>query len=81
MSVDKVAETRAAASVHGSVLPVLTLKQLDADPHGVFRRCRKDHSVMLHETGGYFVLRFADVDRLSKAVQPCALRTRPGTSI
>jgi cytochrome P450 len=45
---------------------LLTLKELDGDPHGVFRRYRKDHAVVLHETGGYFVLRFADVDRLSK---------------
>ncbi len=26
----------------------------------------ENHSVVLHETGGYFVLRFADVERLSK---------------
>jgi cytochrome P450 family 103 len=46
--------------------PTLTLEQLEADPHGVFRRYRKDHPVVLHETGGHFVLRFADVDRLSR---------------
>ena len=50
----------------GKTLPILTLEQLDADPHGVFRRYRMDHAVVLHETGGHFVLRFADVDRLSK---------------
>jgi cytochrome P450 len=50
----------------GAALPVLALEQLDADPHGVFRHYRKDHTVVLHETGGYFVLRFSDVDRLSK---------------
>src|SRR5215475_4455104 len=47
-------------------LPTLTLEQLDADPHGVFRQYRKDHAVVLHEIGGYFVLRFSDVDRMSK---------------
>jgi cytochrome P450 len=51
---------------HGASLPVLTLKELDADPHGVFRKYRKDHAVVLHETGGYFVLRSSDVDRLAK---------------
>ena len=55
-----------SASPHSAALPVLTLKQLDGDPHGVFRQYRKDHAVVLHETGGYFVLRSADVDRLSK---------------
>ena len=47
-------------------LPVLTLRQLDADPHGVFRQYRKDHAVVLHETGAYFVLRLSDIDRLGK---------------
>jgi cytochrome P450 family 103 len=51
---------------HGAPLPVLTLKELDVDPHGVFRKYRKDHAIVLHETGGYFVLRFAEVDRLGK---------------
>jgi cytochrome P450 len=50
----------------GKVLPTLTLEQLEADPHGVFRRYCKDHAVVLHETGGYFILRFADVERLSR---------------
>jgi cytochrome P450 len=45
---------------------VLRVEQLDADPHGVFRQYRKDHAVVLHETGGYLILRFADVDRLGK---------------
>jgi cytochrome P450 family 103 len=65
MAVQNFAKT-GAGSLHGAVLPVLTLKQLDEDPHGVFRQYRKDHAVVLHETGGYFVLRFADVDRLGK---------------
>jgi cytochrome P450 family 103 len=55
-----------SASPDGTALPVLTLEQLDADPHGSFRQYRKDHAVVLHETGGYFVLRFSDVDCLSK---------------
>ena len=46
--------------------PVLTLAQLDEDTHSVFRQYRKDHAVVLHESGGYFVLRFDDIDRLSK---------------
>jgi len=54
------------AGTEGPSFPVLTLKELDPDPHGVFRKYRKDHAVVLHETGGYFVLRAADVDRLAK---------------
>jgi cytochrome P450 len=62
---DNFAET-GSGSPHSVAPPVLTLKQLDGDPHGVFRRYRKDHAVVLHETGAYFILRFADVDRLGK---------------
>ena len=46
-------------------LPLLTTEQLDADPHGIFRLYRRTHSLVAHEAGGYFVLRLADVDRLS----------------
>jgi cytochrome P450 len=55
-----------SGNIGGGGLPTLTLAQLEADPHGVFRQYRKDHAVVLHETGGYFVLRFADVERLSR---------------
>ncbi|MDI4236217.1 cytochrome P450 [Bradyrhizobium sp. Arg237L] len=47
-------------------IPMLTVEELEADTHGVFRTYRKEYPVVLHETGGYFVLRFSDVDRLSK---------------
>src|SRR3984893_15249381 len=47
-------------------LPVLTTERLDADPHGTFRLYRGTHSLVAHEAGGYFVLRLADVERLSK---------------
>jgi cytochrome P450 len=47
-------------------LPILTTERLDADPHGVFRRYRRTHSLVAHEAGGYFVLRLANVERLSK---------------
>jgi hypothetical protein len=57
---------KVSANLDGKTPPTLTLEQLDADPHGVFRQYRKDHAVVLHETGGYFALRFSDVDRLSK---------------
>ncbi|MCA6105992.1 cytochrome P450 [Bradyrhizobium cenepequi] len=50
----------------GGEIPTVTLKQLEADPHGAFRAYRKEYPVVLHETGGYFVLRFSDVDGLSK---------------
>ena len=47
-------------------LPILTTERLDADPHGIFRLYRRTHSLVAHEAGGYFVLRRADVERLSK---------------
>src|SRR5260221_14676125 len=47
-------------------LPILTTERLDADPHGMFRLYRRTHSLVAHEAGGYFVLRPADVERLSK---------------
>jgi len=47
-------------------LPTMKLQELDADPHGTFRRYRKDHPVALHESGSYFVLRLADVEQCSK---------------
>ena len=34
---------RNPGSLHGAGLPVLTLKQLGEDPHGVFGQYRKDH--------------------------------------
>ncbi len=65
MTADSFAATE-TLRLQGAALPVLTLKQLDPDPHAVFRQYRKDHAVVLHETGGYFILRYADVDRLGK---------------
>ena len=56
-------------------LPTMTLAELEADPHGTFRRYRKQHSVVLHEAGGYFVLRFADVERLGKDARLCGTET------
>jgi cytochrome P450 family 103 len=47
-------------------IPTLAAQELEADPHGVFRAYREKYPVVLHETGGYFVLRFSDVDRVSK---------------
>ncbi|MEZ2131953.1 MULTISPECIES: cytochrome P450 [unclassified Sinorhizobium] len=46
-------------------LPVLTIAEVDADPHGVFRHWRRTHPFVAHEAGGYIVLRHADVTRLS----------------
>jgi cytochrome P450 family 103 len=47
-------------------IPTVTVQELDADPHNRFRAYREKYPVVLHETSGYFVLRFSDVDRLSK---------------
>src|SRR5260370_6040708 len=56
-------------------LPILTTERLDADPHGIFRLYRRTHSSVAHETGGYFVLRLADVERLSRDPRTCASET------
>ena len=45
-------------------LPVLNVADLDADPHGMFRRYRAAYPFVGHETGGYLVLRHADIQRL-----------------
>src|SRR4029077_17836303 len=47
-------------------LPLLTTERLDADPHGIFSSDRRTHSLVAPEAVGYFVLRLADVERLSK---------------
>src|SRR5258706_6444267 len=52
----------ARAPVQG--LPVLNVADLDADPHGMFRRYRGAYPFVGHETGGYLVLRHADIQRL-----------------
>ncbi|WP_273795254.1 cytochrome P450 [Brucella intermedia] len=49
-----------------SLLPVLSKLEGDADPHGAFRRYRTISPVITHETGGYLILRYADVERLNK---------------
>lgn len=47
-------------------LPVLMVEQMDADPHGTFRSWRATHPVVAHELGSYVVLRYTDVERISK---------------
>src|SRR5262245_38384806 len=47
-------------------IPTVTLQELESDAHGMFHAYRTKYPVVLHETGGYFVLRYSDVDRLSK---------------
>jgi cytochrome P450 len=47
-------------------LPLMPLRELDADPHGTFRRYRKDHPVVRHESGAYYLLRLADIEQVSK---------------
>src|SRR5262245_10388978 len=37
-------------------LPVLNVADLDADPHGMFRRYRAAYPLVGHETGAYLVL-------------------------
>jgi cytochrome P450 len=45
-------------------LPVLNVADLDADPHGMFRKYRAAYPFVRHETGAYIILRRADIERL-----------------
>ncbi|HWA81085.1 MAG TPA: cytochrome P450 [Acetobacteraceae bacterium] len=44
----------------------LSIAELDADPHGVFRRYRPLTPFIAHESGSYIVLRAGDVERFSR---------------
>src|ERR1700743_1740986 len=50
----------------GTQLPVIRLREIEADPHGVLRKYREMHPVVTHEAGTYWVLRFSDIERVSK---------------
>ncbi|QOZ08189.1 cytochrome P450 [Bradyrhizobium sp. CCBAU 51765] len=56
-------------------LPVLSAADLDADPHGMFRKYRAAYPLVRHETGGYLVLRHADIERLGSDVRIAASET------
>jgi cytochrome P450 family 103 len=56
-------------------LPVLKIVDLDADPHGMFRKYRVAHGLVKHETGCYLVLRHADIERLGNDPRAAASET------
>src|SRR3982074_3159290 len=56
-------------------LPVLNVADLDADPHGMFRRYRAAYPFVGHETGGYLLLRHADIERLGNDPRTAASET------
>ncbi|MGC2087327.1 MAG: hypothetical protein WA702_28625 [Bradyrhizobium sp.] len=35
----------------GPAIPMMTLQELNADSHGTFRRYRRHHPIVLHESG------------------------------
>ncbi|WP_246692222.1 MULTISPECIES: cytochrome P450 [unclassified Methylobacterium] len=47
-------------------IPTLTVAELEADPHGVFRTWRPRLPVVSHEVAGFLVLRARDVDLLMR---------------
>ncbi|MGI4952772.1 MAG: cytochrome P450 [Janthinobacterium lividum] len=53
-------------SVATSPVPLLSLHDLEADPHGVFRRYRPVTPAITREGGGLIVLRAHDVERLMR---------------
>ena len=68
-------------------LPVLNVADLDADPHGMFRRYHAPHPFVGHETGAYLVLRHADIERIYSAASvksnrpPGVIRCHRGTAV
>ena len=68
------ASDRAALAAVGD-LPVLKVADLDADPHGTFRRYRGAYPFVGHEPGGYLVLRHADIQRLGNDPRTAASET------
>src|SRR5262245_9649859 len=59
----------------GAQLPIIGLAELEADPHAAFRKYREMHSVVTNESGTYLVLRFSDIDRLSRDTRLRAAET------
>ncbi|WP_267360374.1 MULTISPECIES: cytochrome P450 [unclassified Methylobacterium] len=59
--------TRQAGSLEPpGPIPTLTVAELEADPHGVFRTWRPRLPVVGHEVAGFVILRAGDVDRLMR---------------
>ncbi|VIO65983.1 Cytochrome P450-pinF1, plant-inducible [Bradyrhizobium ivorense] len=56
-------------------LPVLNVADLDADPHGMFRRYRAAYPFVGHQAGGYLILRHADIERLGNGSGTAASET------
>ncbi|MEG9526624.1 MAG: cytochrome P450 [Hyphomicrobiales bacterium] len=56
-------------------VPTLTVAELEADPHGVFRTWRPRLPVVGHEVAGYLVLRARDVDLLMRDPRARATET------
>ncbi len=74
------AEVKGANNLATSVaaienLPVLKVADLEADPHGMFRRYRVARPFVGHEAGGYIVLRLADIVRLGNDPRTAASET------
>jgi cytochrome P450 len=52
-------------TLSGTEPPTLSIAQLDADPHGVFRRYRHLTPLLKRENAGYIAIRAADVEPLA----------------
>lgn len=64
-----------AATAAAEDLPVLNVADLDADPHGMFRKYRPAYPFVRHETGACLVLRHADIERLTSDPRVAASET------
>ncbi|HVJ44240.1 MAG TPA: cytochrome P450 [Dongiaceae bacterium] len=65
----------AATSAARPLVPIISIDELEADPHGLFRRHRPLTPIVAHEAGGHLVLRAKDVERLAKDIRLRATET------
>jgi cytochrome P450 len=53
-----------ARAPQNDTVATLSIAEIEADPHGVFRQHRAEAPFVIHETGAYVVLRSDDVEQL-----------------
>ncbi|ACL59691.1 cytochrome P450 [Methylobacterium nodulans] len=56
-------------------IPILSVAELEADPHGVFRHYRPRMPFVAHEAGGFLVLRSRNVEQLMRDPRARATET------
>lgn len=57
------------------IVPTISTAEIEGNAHDAFKRYRASYPIAILETGGYVVLRHADVSRLSEDPRLCATGT------